>query len=101
MSERPRCPMCDKPLAKRTTTVFYPQHARPKTRAEAQRLTNLEIVSLHRGHADSATYMSANVWDGKSYGPARCAPFCTNNCAIHFGIAAHRDGARRIPTKRS
>ena len=94
MSTRPSCPMCNKPLPKRTTTIFFREHPRPTTRAEVQRLTNLEVVTCARGHTDSKSYMSANVWDGHSYGPDRCAPFCTNTCAIHFGMAAHRAGYR-------
>ena len=95
----PKCLSCNKPLKKRTTTIFF-ESPRPgrqirrgaiaadvRTKEEAQRHTNLEVVSVQRNVNDLV--WSAGVWDGTSYGPYACdGLFCTNSCAQAFGIAA-------------
>jgi endogenous inhibitor of DNA gyrase (YacG/DUF329 family) len=86
----PLCPMCGKPLAKDTLNIRFAE-PRPRTRAEAQRLTNQHITSVHRYHVNADFISSANVWDGKTYA-SRYEPFCTLRCALAFAQAAHRAG---------
>lgn len=93
---RPRCLCCGKPLAKHTQTLEFrvPNNsarvisgidASPRTKAEAQRYTNLEIVSVRRG---LETIHSVGVWDGTSYGLSGEGLFCTGRCAQDYGIVA-------------
>src|SRR5262249_11503218 len=98
----PLCPCCGRPLPKRTTYIdltikdkkSVPLDQRPKTRAEAQRLTNHEIVSVSRS-TDKTYIHSVNVWDGETYGrDKRRSLFCTDECARSFATAAHKAGYR-------
>lgn len=88
----PLCPCCFKPLRKATLNIRFAE-PRPRTRAEAQRLTNQHITSVHRYHVNAEFISSANVWDGRTY-ESRYEPFCTLRCALAFAQAAHRAGYR-------
>jgi hypothetical protein len=78
-----------KPDGLREGNHLYLQH-RPRTRAEAQRYVNGQIVSSKR-RAEFVT--SVNYWDGESYADKY---FCTNNCAMRQGYASAAHGARYV-----
>lgn len=61
---------------------------RPRTRVEAQRYVNGEIVSSKRR---GEFLYSVNYWDGESYADKY---FCTNHCAMRQGYASAAHGDR-------
>lgn len=77
----------EKPDGFREGNSLYLEH-RPRTRTDAQRYVNGQIVSSKR-HADFLH--SVNYWDGESYADEF---FCTNNCAQKQGYASAHHGAR-------
>lgn len=109
---QPRCRGCGKLIAKHTRTVFFGQGSvrdgdyvvmrpeRPKTREEAQTLTNERIISMnwHR-HVEgfgrivgnpSHDYVSKiGVWDGETYVDEF---FHSQQCAADLGRAMARAG---------
>jgi len=89
-AERPRCACCNKPLPKHTTAVYWNGYKDPPAanREEAQRRTNLQIVSVKK-HSDGKIWC-AGLWDGVTW----VGPFCTNNCTMHFAFAAYKAGYR-------
>lgn len=86
---RPCCAWCDRPARKRVTYLDFSMGSRPKTKEEAQRRTNQQIISVKKFGDE---IYSANVWDGETY----IHPFCTNACAMAFGYAAYASGSRRV-----
>lgn len=97
---RPLCRRCGKPIRKRTVTMQFQRDresreshwidstANPKSKAEVQRLSNFEVVSIR--WSEEKTYITqATVWDGESY-VSRF--FCTNTCAIGFAHIMARAG---------
>lgn len=62
--------------------------SKPKTRAEAQRYVNGEIISASRGSNGLA---HVNYWDGESFADRY---FCTNHCAMKQGYASAQHGDR-------
>jgi hypothetical protein len=93
----PICVTCNKPLTKRTGTIFFcdPDGSRGMSSSiparitsieQAQRHTNLKVVSVRK--RNDGTIFAAGVWDGVSYGPVQQdGLFCTNACAQAFGLA--------------
>jgi hypothetical protein len=93
MPAQPFCRCCGKSIRKRVVThyfgqtqgggyssVMHPEEA--KTKADAQRHINGEIISLRYGYQGNAI---AGVWDGESYIDDL---FCTVACASAFGRMA-------------
>lgn len=62
----------------------------PKTKAEAQRYANMQIVSVKRD-LDPKTISEVTLWDGSSY---QDDFFCSGTCAQKQGYAAARAGHR-------
>lgn len=97
---RPLCRYCGRPIAKRTTAVYfgmgdtradeYSQNRteRPATKAEAQRLLNLEIAAVRRS-ADGGYVRQVTVWDGESYASRY---FCTGEHAKRFAAVMAKAG---------
>jgi hypothetical protein len=91
---QPFCRCCGKPIRKRVITHYFGlttpratsysvEHAEPaKTKAEAQRHLNGEVVSVRYGYQGQVI---AGVWDGESYEDEL---FCTQTCAAAFGRMA-------------
>ena len=102
MSERPRCQHCQKLLRPYTTHISFrnlPPDQLPKTKAEAQRRTNLRITSVERGtvfdekswsNKRRETLSSVNVWDGETFNGyphiGKAPLFCGVNCAARYGV---------------
>jgi len=99
---RPLCRYCGKPIPKRTTTLRFVDELKshmtndqftiyvvgtPQTKAEAQRLTNLEVVSVQRGcnpwgkDSQLEYITSVGVWDGERYADPY---FCNGQHAKDF-----------------
>ena len=109
---RPLCPVCGKQIPKLTTTVwcnldttsaqarqsdsswyrylYLPE--RPRTKADCQRLSNQQVVSVSRA-LDPAFIDRFTEWDGESYWTASY-PFCKPECATIFARAAYKVGYR-------
>lgn len=102
---QPFCVCCTKPIRKHTVThwlrtdpahvghssdfikhVYVPEL--PRSKEEAQRLTNGKIVAVRRGR-DAGTISQFNTWDGESYVDQF---FCTGTCARDFGYICARGG---------
>ena len=101
----PLCRFCGKAIAKRTHTVYFGRSRfrpddystsrteRPRTKEEAQRLLNQQIVSIRwtrAGDRDAwadpaeADYISqVSTWDGESY---ESRYFCNGDHARQFGV---------------
>jgi hypothetical protein len=91
----PLCRTCGKPIAKRVhihwfgqlrdeRRGWYTSHVeRVATKAEAQRFTNDEIVSVRLNSDRSINRVG--TWDGESYADVF---FCKNACATAFGYFA-------------
>lgn len=101
LAKQPTCQWCGRDIAKAVTTYFFGQRedrpsrrdfaAKPMTRDEAQRFVNGTIISAARS-GGAVNYISRiGVWDGESY---ESEFFCTNRCAMTFGLAAARNGWR-------
>lgn len=111
---QPYCPFCAKPLRKWTRMVALreppkegsqnfrgsdwiirlleiPRDQWPKTKAECQRHSNQQVVSVKYDRQRNIT--SFGEWDGESYDCA-AGVFCTTGCAAAFGLAAYRAGYR-------
>lgn len=103
--KQPFCKCCGTPIAKRTASIYFGYQAdrsdgrfwiestlRPTSREEAQRATNLELVSLEWSRDEEGkrtTIRKAGAWDGLSY---QAKHFCTNRCAIAFAHALAEKG---------
>lgn len=93
----PLCRSCGKPIAKATHLHWFGESSArtnwstshpelPKDKAEAQRLTNRQIISVRYWTlGGEKSVRQATTWDGESY---RDAFFCKNECAQRFGYAA-------------
>lgn len=103
---RPRCIVCDKPIAKRYTIIWF-QRSReaipngtwinqtlylddpPKTKEDAQRWSNYpldRIIGHHNGYISGAQF-----WDGESYMDRF---FDKDKCAVRQGYASANYGDR-------
>lgn len=107
----PVCLHCGKPLKKFTvpiwfepgeyrnlhhesaTVVWLGDTPRPQTKAEAQRYSNLPVISVHKSYG-GISY--AGTWDGESYGIWGEGLFCTKECGFLFG----RDVAKLLKERR-
>lgn len=69
-------------------TLYLRAERLPKSKAEAQALTNLKVISVNYLHG---RVYSVGTWDGESY---RDKYFCTNTCAQKQGYASAMHGAR-------
>lgn len=96
---QPLCRCCGKAIKKRTVAFIVDKHPPgpnvhhtnsefwrhvysdplPKTKADCQRLTNLEVVSLRKHNGDVVHF---GAWDGESYDDEF---FCTGGCAQRWG----------------
>jgi len=96
-NNRPCCVECGKPLLKYTHTVFVQKpggggrakedvYAVIHTKEEAQRHTNLEVVSVRRGI--DGTVDRFGTWDGESWGHEGRGFFCNQTCAANHGYRA-------------
>lgn len=108
----PLCRYCGKPIAKKTRTVIFNdglhrawadsghwtyREERPRSKDEAQRLLNQQIVSVRwsRGEDYAAKQAGfdfisqATTWDGESYVDSY---FCNGAHAKDFAYAAARGG---------
>lgn len=134
---RPLCRYCGKPIAKRTDYVYFgcaPHEAendpsrrveQPHTRAEAQRLVNMEIIAVRwgttareTGGTDMTVIMGTqigsgrpmsrtkkvprfiervSVWDGESYADQF---FCGTDHAARFGYACAHEGSLSVKAYR-
>lgn len=93
----PLCRTCGKPIPKKTVRHwfgrsayrnegFYVDHPeKPHSKAEVQRLTNDQVVSI-RKYSTGEIY-AAGTWDGESYVSEY---FCTDGCARSYGYFAVR-----------
>lgn len=97
---RPLCRYCGKPIAKRTRTVFFGRQQqklddywserteKPRSKQEAQRLLNAEIVSVSWsaiGDDDGNKYVhKVTTWDGVRYVDPY---FCNGSHAQKFAYA--------------
>jgi hypothetical protein len=104
---QPYCRWCGKPIAKRTTNIYFGRSnnlatdsicnrpEKPTSKAEVQRLINQQVVSVRwrdkpRGYADDGPperdyIWWAGVWDGESYEDEY---FDRNQCAQDMGRSA-------------
>ncbi|TJW14401.1 MAG: hypothetical protein E5W82_10520 [Mesorhizobium sp.] len=111
MADAPLCRYCGKTIAKRTRAIFFGELAtrqgfdtiftyrpeRPRSKDEAQRLLNQQIVSVRwaRGEDYAAKQAGfdhitqATAWDGESYTDKF---FCNGTHAKDFAYAAARGG---------
>jgi hypothetical protein len=114
MTDRPLCRYCGKPIRKRTGRIFFGasqdqvdrgssigswtyRAEKPRTKEEAQRLSNHEIVSAKWSRGDSYWakeagfdhIIEAGTWDGVSYEDPF---FCNGEHAKRFAYAAARAG---------
>jgi hypothetical protein len=109
---QPLCRLCGRKIGKHTHRVYFgrPQHRTdtfatertelPRSKEEAQRLLNEEIVSVSwsRGEeyyarkAGGDVIDSVTTWDGESY---RDQFFCTDAHARQFGYATAQALARK------
>lgn len=93
----PRCLNCGKPIRKKTeSTDFWVTEWKkaPRTREEAQRLTNHRIVSIRYAmYGDTRYVTSFSTWDGESYAPI-CGHFDSGECAKMFAYKLANRGAR-------
>lgn len=115
---QPLCRFCGRKIAKRTTTVWVPHDQRETilTIADAQRLSNLQVVSISRTDSDAFKRMRREVgrrgeplpkspirkfstWDGESYVDKF---FCNGDHARRFAYAAVQwdDGRLAMPAYR-
>ena len=96
---RPTCKWCGKPLAKYSRTIFFKPVgfkyglsdaivADVRSKAEAQKHTNLAVISVQRGPGGLVS--SAGVWDRESWGLWGDGLFCTGSCAQAYGGNAAR-----------
>lgn len=105
--KQPFCRCCGKPIRKRTRLVYIETKAsdqrydgsfiryavvapdaRPRTKADCQRLTNQQVVAVQRD--DTKEFIRLfHEWDGESY---QDDLFCTGTCAQAFGRAAALKG---------
>lgn len=101
-TEQPLCRWCAKLIKKHTMTVHiakepashhgqssfsryvYPD-VWPMTKADCQKLTNQNVVSVKRHHSDDGRISSFGEWDGESYDDQF---FCSGPCARSMGYAA-------------
>lgn len=104
---QPHCRWCAKAIAKRTETIWFgraesrdPAHFRgekPKSRAEAQKLVNQQIVSLRWSFKWDGNYETQErehigqitVWDGETYDAEF---FCSQSCAASLGRSMAAQG---------
>ncbi|WP_066725267.1 hypothetical protein [Sphingomonas pituitosa] len=70
-------------------------HQRPRSREEAQRYVNGEIISVRR---DGEVLSRVSYWDGESW---QDRFFCTNRCAMDQGYASAQHGHRYLWKSRS
>lgn len=106
---QPLCRTCGKKIKKRTEVVWFGRNGpasdygsyrpddRPRSKAEAQRLVNQQVVSVSWRRAPDTTYGhvvgdpdfdyidSVKVWDGETYEDGL---FCTLACAATMGRSA-------------
>lgn len=94
---RPRCLNCGKPIPKRTVSHTFwvtEWEKAPRTREEAEQLTNQQIVSVRYGNVDGVRYISSfSTWDGESYSPTY-GHFDSGTCAGMFAYKAANRGVR-------
>lgn len=98
MPTRPHCLNCGRPIPKKTeSTCFWVTEweKAPKTREEAQRLTNKPIVSIRYGTSPKNTRYVVNfsTWDGVSYNPSY-GHFDSGECAKMFAYKLANRGVR-------
>jgi hypothetical protein len=98
---RPLCRYCGKPIPKRTTSLIFGQStisnsdywktidAKPVTREDAQRHSNLPLVSVRYHDYPSRHVTSASTWDGESYVDEY---FCNGDHAKRFAYVMARNG---------
>lgn len=87
--QQPHCRYCGAKLKRMVEKQeFLP--ARPRTREDAQRMTNHQIVSVQWGGPEGDRFIkSATIWDGETY---KGGYFCKIQCAIDFAWCAARQG---------
>lgn len=108
MKPAPLCRHCGKPIRKKTETIFFTQKDKglsygvqvetlPQTKAEAQKYTNAQIVSVRRskkmnwatGEKEDQGISWVSTWDGESYVDDF---FCNDDHAKRFGYVFARAG---------
>ena len=87
---RPKCKWCGKPIRKKTDTTSYlftEIESAPKSKEEAQRMTNHQVVSVRYGEYRGKRYVrSFSTWDGVSYvSPHFCAD---TTCGLAYAYHA-------------
>lgn len=98
----PLCRYCGKPIGKKTTTQWFGINPdsegsirtelsiqKPATKADVQRLTNLQVVAVRRS-TDKTFIDVAYLWDGVSY---LSDYFCNTDHAVQFAFVHARHGA--------
>jgi hypothetical protein len=99
---RPHCLNCGKPIPKKTESHDFwvsRWQSAPRTREEAQRLTNHQIVSIrygispHTGEGGVRYVSSFSTWDGESYNPCY-GHFDSGECAKMFAYRVANRGVR-------
>ena len=91
---RPRCRCCGRLMPKATGSLYFQDYgegradhivvkALPRTLAEAQTFTNLQVISIRRDHTGGV--YGAGTWDGESWTDDL---FCKVACAERFGRMA-------------
>lgn len=104
MTDRPKCIVCGRNIAKRTERVIVQPisadgfnsgnatvHADIRTKADAQQHTNHVVTSISMG--PSGVAWTFNTWDGVSYEDEF---FCNGNCARKQAYASARHGQRYV-----
>lgn len=120
MAPGPICRYCGTPIAKRTSIHYFASPTRtpepgelPQTKADAQRLVNMQIVSIQRwvtfkdpydglpGEPKDPTSVrvdlgirAVGIWDGKSYVDPY---FCKGEHARYFASAMARSTTFAMP----
>lgn len=94
----PKCLNCGKPIPKKTeSTTFWVTEWRsaPRTREEAQQLTNKQLVSIRYATSpEGVRYVNSfSAWDGESYNPCY-GHFDSGECAKMFAFKLANRGAR-------
>lgn len=83
----PLCRYCGKPIPKETEVIhFRGDREPPRTREEAQRLTNRPIISIAYDAYEGVRYVQRiSTWDGESYIDDF---FCKGEHALRYGYFA-------------
>jgi hypothetical protein len=105
---RPLCVWCARPMPKHTISIHFGRDKdgptnlgdpgykdRPRNKGEAQRYSNLPVVSVSYWKHDGEDYVAvANYWDG-TYGRSTAnwsTKLCSGKCAKEMGLAAAENG---------